>query len=254
MIIAIPMKQAWWITIILCFAAPWAKAQQRPDTTLAGTATLMRDIRSALSAKPVAFQVKYQYADASNPEQIIDSASGTIEMDGANYRCVLENTETIRSGQYMIILFREDKLMYLARTDTTTTGTDMVAMMMSAMETAGVQQMQVKDTGVERRLRFHFREGSPYREVELSVDCAARTLRSVRYLVNTTALLGPGETEVAPGYSPYGIIRADFSGYHSRPPDPAHFAESRYFNREGTAFKPAAGYLDYTIFLGSPNL
>ena len=66
-------------------------------------------------AQGVSFNVKYTYTNETRPNDVLDSLSGKFEISHDNYRYLLDSTETIHNNKYTIILFREDKIMYLTK-------------------------------------------------------------------------------------------------------------------------------------------
>src|ERR1019366_122429 len=59
--------------------------------------------------------LKYTYASESAPAVHLDSVAGKIEMHGENYRFLIDNTETIQTTNYTLLLFKDDKIMYISR-------------------------------------------------------------------------------------------------------------------------------------------
>lgn len=216
---------------------------------------VMKEVQSNYARHPLSFDVVYTCSNESTPEVVLDSMQGTLEMSGRDSRYILGNTETIRNSRYTIILFKEDKIMYLARPDTATMMGDPMMMVQSALEKAGITESNVLQRGANKIIEARFRTGSACKQIEMTVDTLSGRLLNMRYVVKMTMLIDADvEDDAASGYDEYALVLARFNHYREIPADPNRFHERTFFYREGDEFKVTPAYQDYKIFIGSPNL
>jgi len=250
----------YWILILLnCISLAGAmKGLAQPNPEIDKVIAVMKELQTAYARKPVAFDIKYTYSNERSPEVILDSLHGKMEISGTDSRCLLANTETIHNSRYTILLFREDKIMYLAKGDSAGHGmTDPLQLVKTVLEKAGIASCEIADSSRFKMVRMRFRLGAPFRQMEMAVDTTTGHLSRMRYVVKTALLTGNtagDETLKAQGYDEYAIVQAFFDHYRGISPDPARFNEQAFFYREGNDFKVTQAYQDYKIFIGSPNL
>ena len=90
----------------------YAQSQSKDDSVVNVINRLFENFQTA---RDMSFDVNYSYSNESTPTVILDSLSGKFEMHGAKYHFFLDSTETIRNEHYTIVLFHEDKIMYLTK-------------------------------------------------------------------------------------------------------------------------------------------
>src|SRR5215467_15029052 len=67
------------------------------------------------NAQRLSFEMDYYYSEENNPSRKLDSLHGSCRMNGTAYWYRLDSVETLYSKDYVMVLFRPDKLMYLTR-------------------------------------------------------------------------------------------------------------------------------------------
>lgn len=220
--------------------------------------TEMKKMQSFYKAHPLSFDVKYTYAGEDAPEKILDSLSGRLEMSGDSYRCLLDSTETITNSRYSIMLFKEDKVMYLSKpASAATPGSDPLQLIQLAMERTGAKSCDVSRSGRNKVISIDFKEGGPYRQMEMTIDTLSGYLQSMRYVLKTALLMdasADADAAAQQGYDEYAVVLATFSDYHIMPADPSRFNEHTFFYKEGNEFIATQAYKDYKLFVGTPNL
>lgn len=216
----------------------------------------MKKIQASLLGKPVSFDVKYIYTNEHTPGEVLDSVNGRIEMTGSNYRCVMENTETVRNERYNIVLFNDDQIIYLSKGVTQGTATDPLLLMQSVLKEAGAKSCQMSSKGKYKTIRIDFAPDAPCKQIEITLDTVTQRLSAMQYIVKTSQLTEAPGTDAAtpPGYEEYALVRASFYNYSGVIADSARFDERSFFYKEGDVFKAADAYKNYKIFIGSPNL
>lgn len=225
----------------------------------AGTEQVIAELKKVqrdYHAHPLSFRVKYIYATEQVPGKALDSLSGRMEVSGANFHYWLDSTETIRNERYNIVLFKEDRIMYLAKPASVAATSDPLQLMQVALEKAGLSNCEVAVSGHYKVLRLFFKPGGQYRQMDMTVDTVSGYLRSMRYIVKTALLIDAPNADAVQqqGYDEYSVVQANFDQYRRLAEDPARFDERAFFYKEGDEYVTTKAYKDYKIFVGSPNL
>jgi hypothetical protein len=246
---------AYLLSFLLALAANSSQAQQPPEFEPALAA--MKQLQIAFGTRPVAFDVKYIYTNETTQSRVLDSVSGTVRMNGSNYRSLLENTETIRNERYNIVLFKEDKIMHVSRASDIQSAGDPLDMMKIALRDAGAKKCEVSSKGPLKIIRIGFGEDAMCKSMEMTMDTVNSRLVSMQYTVKTS-LLGAepvsGEEVKEAGYEEYALVRTSFYNYRNLPADTSQFDERTFFVKEGKELKTTAAYSNFKIFIGSPDL
>lgn len=218
-------------------------------------ALLLKKAEQSYRSKPLAFTVKFTYSNEHTPGNILDSLSGSVEMDGSKYWYLLDSTETISNGKYNIILFREDKQMLISpvRADSMA-GQNPVAYSAALLLKAGATGCQISAEGRQKVLQVSFPEASEFKAVSIYIDTVVNRITTMRYLVKTTSLMDPGgDPQQLDGYEEYAIVKAVYYDYRETKSDSERFNERRFFVQEGEDYTPAADYKDYRILFTTPK-
>ncbi len=206
--------------------------------------------------QPLSFDVRYTYASELHPEAVLDSLSGHMEIAGNRYYYQLANTEMTANEKYVITLFKEDKIMYLSKSMSQNTA-DPLEQMRVSMKTAGVTRCAVAEKGKVKTITVGFKEGGPYKELQMDFEKSSGYLLSMRYILKTTMLMestGGANAEVPAEYGEYAIVQSYYNNYKQLSPDANQFDNTKFFYKEGSEFKPTTAYNEYKIFVGSPDL
>jgi hypothetical protein len=215
--------------------------------------TEMSRLQAKYQARAVSFDISYSYASELHPDVILDSLKGNMDLYSGKYHYRLDNTETISNGRYNIILFGEEKLMYLAKPSTLNMG-DPIQQMRLMMQKSGINKCAVTENGNRRSILISFVPGGNYREMEMTMDKASGYLTGMRYVVKTTLLMETQGADPDPQYGEYAIVQTILNNYKEPASDTSRFDEQNFFYKEGNELKTTPAYKDYKIFIGSPNL
>ncbi|HVU55677.1 MAG TPA: hypothetical protein VHD83_11525 [Puia sp.] len=202
------------------------------------------------------FKVKYLYSNAGDGVKPMDSLAGEIQMDKDRCRMVLDGTETIVTGRYLIQVMEEDKSMYLSRPGKAIPMSPVQLMDTVFRQLDGIRT-DVTTEGRRTILTLQFPPGKMYTRIRMVMDTATGYFQQITYGVLTAGLVGQDQVE-RPGhpgpYSKEGRIDMVFSNYEKGRFDDALFDEVNFFTRASGRYLPAARYRDYHIFLASSNL
>ena len=204
----------------------------------------------------ISFDLCYYYSNEHSPRRYIDSLKGHIEMSGNKSRIVMDNTETISTGKYTIILAKEDKVMYLAK------GMDSLKQQLNplaAMDTmfSKIEGLTYKMsvTGRKKNYTIEFPAGYPCKKMEMIVDATTqRVLKTISVVRTADVLQDPESYSVGKNYEEYTNIETRFINYRTGVSDTAIMDENRYFIKENGEFKVTDLFKGYTIYKGMPGL
>lgn len=239
---------------ILSYNVP-VTAQVENDTTKLFQA--MTDLQSMYKDRYVGFDLKYKYTSEADPQTVLDSVQGKMSFYGTRYCYQLENMEMLSNGTYNVVLFKDEKLMYIARASALIASIDPVAQVREMIRRSGATGYSLEENGREKKLHIHFVPNGPCREMDIVVNKKEQRVEEIRYVVKTEMLTQSPETaagKVDPSYGAYAVVTASFEHYRALANDPVALDEHRYFFKEGDVLKTAPAYHEYKIFRGSPNL
>ncbi|WP_133177749.1 hypothetical protein [Chitinophaga parva] len=239
---------------ILGLSIPVA-GQVENDTTKLFQA--MAELQSMYKDRYIGFDLKYKYTSEADPKTVLDSVQGKMSFYGARYCYQLENMEMLSNGTYNVVLFKDEKLMYVARASSLVASIDPVAQVREMIRRSGATGYSLEENNQEKKLHIHFVAGGPCRQMDIVVNKKEQRVVEIRYVVKTEMLTQSPETaagKVDPAYGDYAVVTASFEHYRALTNDAVALDEHRYFFKEGEVLKTAPAYREYKIFRGSPNL
>lgn len=231
-----------------------ALSLQAQDTVaIARAINIFRRVQAKSLQQAVSFEMLYTYSNESTPGAVLDSMKGTIEINGENYRSILDHTETIRNSKYSIVLFKEDKLMYIAANNKSGAPGDPLETLNTLLQGA------VNSTfSTEKRntiINVSFPPGANCKQLSIVVDTVSQRLITMQYILKTSLLMDEEmKNDVQEGYEEYALVKASFGHYKDLPVNSSRFDEKAFFYKDGNAFKVTPAYEDYNIFVGTPDL
>lgn len=233
-----------------------AAAQEQSDTTRMYAE--IRKMQSAYKDKPLSFDIRYTYTSEQHPETVLDSLNGHMDISGRNYHYSLSSTEMTANEQYIVTLFKEEGLMYLAKAPEVNP-VDPIEQMRAAIQRVGIGSCSVTETATVRTMRVGFKPGMPYKEFRMDFDKKTNVLTEMQYVLKTEMLMesmGGAEdnASVIKQYGEYAVVRCYFTDYKILTQPTGIFDNSKFFYKEGSEFKAKAPYDAYQVFVGSPNL
>ncbi|SIN69209.1 hypothetical protein [Chitinophaga niabensis] len=245
-------------TIVLLIASliwlPAANAQEKLDT--GRLETLLAKVRDVYRNGPMSFNVRYTAAAESQPALPLDSIQGEVAVNGVYCYYRLPGMETITNPRYNIILFKEDKLMYLTKPSVQAVQDPMLPVR-TLLKAGKLQEIAVREEGKHQLLSMTFDAQSACRNMLLEIEKSTGYVQHIRYELKTELLPGLFNGEADEDRTTYGkfvIVRMVFYNYKKLDGDLGRFDEKNFFYLDGTEFKTASAYNDYTIFKGTPNL
>ncbi|HVI47120.1 MAG TPA: hypothetical protein VM802_19745 [Chitinophaga sp.] len=235
--------------MLLAFHKGWA--QQNNDAEIA---ILVQRMKAAYKSRPLSFDVRYTYSNELTPNILLDSLNGKVYMNGSDYRYQFDGTETVHIKDYHILIFREDKLLYLGKAVQDTVSESPLQQLLDALHQQGIRSCDLIRDKQYTTIRMIFQEGLLYRRLEMRVENNSGLLSQVKYLVKTSMLASPGTNpDGQKDYEEYASVVADFYHYQLLLVGNTLFDEHHFFVRSGNMVSLAPAYKDYKIFIATPN-
>lgn len=200
------------------------------------------------------FDIRYRYASEEAPDTYLDSLKGSFKLHGDRYWYSLDQTEAIVTGDIMMLLFREDQVMYLSRPSAAWVGSSPVTVLDSLLTHAEGYKATLKTSGKSSLIHLEFPANSACKSITYEIDARTHLISRMQCVVPATELYDPSVRPVVEGDGVYAVIDIGFANYKENGFDPAQFDTAKYFQKQGAEYVPVAPYQSYKLFLGSPNL
>lgn len=241
---------------LFCFVVAWCAAMNASSQTgeRSDAVKALQQLTSRYTgADHLSFDITYKYAPEQLPHTYLDSLKGHFKMHGPAFRYVLDSTEGIVNGNYAIMLFREDKIMYLTRASGGMENGSPLALPDSLwMNNPGISY-QLSELKTEKKIVVHLKPGGAYKRIEYYIDKRSGFINRIVTVLKSSQLYDAAVSAVVEEGG-FGILTVSFSNYKEKSFDGAEFDSARYFRKEGNEFVATDAYQAYKIFLGNPNL
>ncbi|MBL7734241.1 MAG: hypothetical protein JNL51_02195 [Chitinophagaceae bacterium] len=219
----------------------------------------LQELRKTISlyqqATLMSFDVKYRYASGKNPLTYMDSLSGSFRLDGSKFWYSLDETEMLFNGEYVVAVYKDDRIIYLSRPSQDMVFQRPVALIDSLLDNPAISYA-INYTGKTKEIIVDFPTGERYKQIRYLIDKRSGLINKMTQLVKSSELYDPEiavqtaqESEAA-----YSIVETIFSNYANKRFDAGFFRADRYFIKEGSDYIAASPYRSYKVFLGSSNL
>lgn len=199
----------------------------------------------------LSFRVAYYHARINAPGHFLDSLKGSFKLKGNHFWYDLNETEAMGSDKYVVFLFKEDEMMYLAK-PASMQSLNPLTVLDSMLSQSGQMQGKIESLLSEKKITLTFPPGSNTKEITYYIDNQSGMLTRMTSIVASKTLLD--ENADARAEEPYAIVDAFFSEYKTGDFSESFFNYEKYFQKVGPDYIPVAPYHSYKIFLGSPNL
>jgi hypothetical protein len=203
--------------------------------------------------KRLSFTIAYKYAAEDKPGLYLDSLKGSITVSGNRYDYSIDSTEFIGGIDLSVILFKQDKIMYLVRPSAAQRNVNPLAMLDSLLTRNDSVDCRLTETGTEQTITMTFKPGKATKRVEYTIDRNSGLLTKMINVVPAKELYNATAKPLVKGNSSYAIVETEFRDYREDSgedvPDPG-----RYCKKQGDRYVTLAPYESYKIFLGTPDL
>jgi hypothetical protein len=202
----------------------------------------------------LSFDIAYKYSMENAPGEVLDSLSGQCKIMGDRYWYLLDNTESVKTGDCLVMIFRDDEIMYLAKPSANTVAANPLAMIDSLLFQNNNISFRLTEDKEWQTLTLDFSAHPTYKQIEYRVDKRSGLLQKMTSLVSNELMSGTPAAQTAVNKSPYAIVETFFSNYRQGGFDKKLFDSNRYFKKNGNEYLAAAPFEQYRVFLGSPGM
>lgn len=237
------------MTVVLtAISVQHAAAQQLKDAELKKAVAKM--LAAYSQPQHLSFAVHYSYTHEATPGERIDSMNGQVRMHGTDYYYAMAGTKTIKKDTSFIILFGEDKLMYVTHLKNAAMYTQPISALDSfARSLDRIKHTTSRETQGTIAVQLFFPQGAPYKSLEFSIDETTGYVSRLVYHIDNTTLDAEGNDVYASDR-----IEARFTDYSLTPFDTDLFETSHYYTKVNGQLKVSPSFQEYTLFSGTPNL
>ncbi len=158
------------------------------------------------------------------------------------------------TADYTVMLFKEDRIMYLAKPAPALQRLNPLAAIDSVLMNDKSIEASIVNEKKERRIVLQFPNGPVYRKIEYFIDNKTGLLTRMVNTVQSDQLYDPTVKPMMEGEKTYAVIEAVFSHYQEGIADDKIFDTGRYFKKQDGDFVTVAPYTDYKIFFGTPGI
>jgi len=201
----------------------------------------------------LSFDISYWYADEASPSKYLDSLKGHCTIDGAQYWYSLDSTEMLCSNGYVVILYKQDKIMYLTKPSQNLQTANPLSTIDSVLQKMDNLGLNIVTRNNQTIVTINFLKTAAYKKLEYYIDNKTGLLSKLISVVRSEQLYDPAVQKQIDKSGAYAIVETMFSNYRHDTTERL-FNSDRYFKKEGNEYVTVAPWQSYTIFLGNPGL
>jgi hypothetical protein len=213
-------------------------------------ANLKKISLTVTGAEYIQFDVRYTCANEISPAVILDSLSGRFRYSGNRYWYSVAETEAVSDGSVTAVVFKEDKLIYLSKANSTNILSPSLALIDSLV--AGSYKVECERSMEKSGTRYtvKFTDQKDCKKLEMLVDEKLNRLVQVRQVVRSKFLYDEsvGETRTPDEWI---VVDMRFSNYSKDTGGVNSFDISRYVTRTESGYTPAKEFDMYSVYYGN---
>jgi hypothetical protein len=206
------------------------------------------------SNKELHFTMNYRYAAEEQPTVWLDSLKGNFAVHGERYRYSLDSTEFVGGGDLSVILFKQDRVMYLAKPGAVARNVNPMALLDSFLLRNDSVDCAVNETKDWQTITLSFHPSRPTKRIEYVVDRQTGYITKIINVVSARELYAPAMQDKVLNDATYAIVETDLSDYREMNVSAKDWDLGRLFKKEGDEYIPQPPYQSFKVFLGSPGL
>lgn len=244
--------------LILTFFSLAVSAQSGNEKAMQAMRTLMHNYTKN---QGISFDMRFTYATESRPMEVLDSLNGSVKLDGVKSWYQIDSTESLSTGDILVTVFREDKLLFLARPSTGTLpqGTGLSSMNeawlhnLDSLVQLKLVLLEWKEDKDQQQITIRYPEPADYKWMNYVIDKKTGLLKT-SVTVARGSSLDPERKVEGKNADEYSIITTQFLHYSRGKMQAGQFDASRYFIKKGDEYVGVNEFKDYKVFLGSPGM
>src|SRR5882762_3669781 len=111
------------------------------------------------SYKSLSFTLSYKYSAEDKPGIYLDSLKGYFTMSGNRYRYVMDSTEFIGDKDRVMVLYKQDRVMYLSKSSPAQQSGNPLALLDSLLLKNDSVSCHLSGTKEQQKITLSFRSG-----------------------------------------------------------------------------------------------
>lgn len=245
--------------LLLMLIAGTVLARQNPSKAIQALKQLMH---SYTKNTALSFELRFTYAPESKPLMLLDSLQGKMVISGNRNWYMIDSTESVNTGDFLVTVFREDKLLVIAKPASASlpqaTGlSGLNEAWFSSLDSLVKEkkvQLEYREDTHEQQIDIRFPGMKQYKAMSYVIDRKTGLLKKSVTLARADQLQDPDSIKELNMKDEYSIITTWFGNYNRERVSESIFDPSRYFTKKGDEYSGAGEFRDYKVFLGTPNM
>lgn len=210
--------------------------------------------RQYAGKKNLAFSISYHYAMEDQPGVYLDSLKGRFMLNGDRYRYSLDSTEFIGSKELSVVLFKSDKMIYLAKPSKIAQMNNPMAMLDSLLWKKEGVESHIEETAGQQKISLLFKPGGPVKRVEYLIDKSSGLVTRIINTIDSRQLYDPSVQSKIQGVTSYVVVEAEFGNYLEDAFPDSDLDPGSVVKKLNGQYIAQAPYGSYKIFLANPDL
>lgn len=175
---------------------------------------------------------------------------------------MIDSTESVNTGDFLITVFREDKLLFLAKPASVTLpqGTGLSGLSeawlqsMDSLVQNNLIQLNWKDEKDQQQIVIHFPEAKEYKMLTFVIDKKTGYMKQSITVARSAQLMDEDSRREANITDEFAIITTYFQNNSKGRVSEILFDPARYFTKKGDEYIGVNEFKDYKVFLGTPGM
>jgi hypothetical protein len=206
------------------------------------------------NSRYLSFDINYRYASEQKPSVFLDSLDGSFKLSGNKYWYTMADTEGIGNSEYTILLFREDKIMYLSKPSGVSIAQNPIAMIDSFLTARPGIKYSIDVQKKQKKITLEFDGNEKYKKIEYDMDAVTGFITKMSCVVQASEMYDPSVRSEIEDRSVYVVVEADFKNYRENSFVDSLFDTAKYFKKVGEEYIALPPYESYKVFLGTNTL
>jgi hypothetical protein len=248
------VKKVFTVSLLILVLLLWrVKTYSQKEENQQAIAILKKLADRYRHAGKLSFDMRFRYSSDKKPEYSLDSLSGNFKMNDSLYWYSLDNTECAFNNTALVMLFKEDKIIYLCKPLRTEQSSSPVVMIDSLLNGKKNISCSISNGNGYTKISIASSAGYNWKKVEFVIDSSSGFLKSMQTWVKSAELYDPSIKGLVDKES-YAIISTDYYHYQQGEFDNSIFDINSYCKKSEGQYVAVKPFESYKIFIGSPNL
>jgi hypothetical protein len=207
------------------------------------------------NADHLSFRLHYSYRNEIN-QRPLDSLMGNVMINKNDYHVQLGNTEIIHNSNYNIMLFKDDSLMYLTKSDSVKTVSNPVSLIDTMLLKIKGLNIFLSKNQWNQLITINFPAGMDYKQIIFFIDTKTGYLTKTKYVLKASLIENNNHTALgtSKGLNEWVIVETILNHYQNNTFGDNEFDDKKYFTKEEGGYRTTSAYKGYKIFEGGTNL